>query len=284
MTTRGCPYDCEFCSVSRVYGRKIRNHPLDWIVEDIRRANGKYHLILDDNVVGRPAFAEELFKALKPLNIIWVGQASMSFANREDLMKLAYESGCRGLFFGMETVSESSMKRMKKSFRDLQDVSDAIKRIQAGGIKFHASVVFGFDTDDTSIFQETVDFLLRAKVFSVTFNILTPYPGTRVFDQFKEEGRLFSEDWQYYDHTTVVYKPALMTPMELAQGHLKARRGFYKWGSILKRATRHLNVPILYTALNTAFRFAAKRARVPIAPGGESCGRYEPAAETTPAS
>ncbi|MHC5040329.1 MAG: B12-binding domain-containing radical SAM protein, partial [Planctomycetota bacterium] len=199
MTTRGCPYNCEFCSVSRVYGRKIRNFPVDWVVEDIKRANGKYHLILDDNVVGRPAFAEELFKALKPLDIIWVGQASMSFANREDLMRLAYESGCRGLFFGMETVSEASMQRMRKSFRDLKDVADGIKRIQDGGIKFHASVVFGFDTDDTEIFQETVDFLLRCRVFSVTFNILTPYPGTDVYDRFKEEGRLFSEDWQHYD-------------------------------------------------------------------------------------
>ncbi|MHC4780540.1 MAG: B12-binding domain-containing radical SAM protein, partial [Planctomycetota bacterium] len=200
-------------------------------------------------------------------------------------MRKAYESGCRGLFFGMETVSESSMKRMKKSFGDLQDVSGAIKRIQAAGIKFHGSGVFGFDTDDTTIFQGTVDFLLRSKVFSVTFNILTPYPGTRVYDQFKEQGRLFSEDWKYYDHTTVVYKPSLMTPMELAEGHLKARRDFFKWGSILKRGTRHLGVPVLYTAINTAFRFAAKRARVPIAPGGETCGRFEaPATETSPAS
>ncbi|MHC4601141.1 MAG: hypothetical protein ACYS47_19280, partial [Planctomycetota bacterium] len=159
---------------------------------------------------------------------------------------------------------------------DLQDVSDAIRRIQAQGIKFHASVVFGFDTDDATIFQETVDFLMKSRVFSVTFNILTPYPGTRVFEQFKAEGRLFSEDWQYYDHTTVVYKPSRMTPMELAQGHLKARRGFYKWSSILRRGTKHMRNPVLYTVLNLAFRFAAKRARVPIAPGGESCGRFEP--------
>jgi radical SAM superfamily enzyme YgiQ (UPF0313 family) len=198
----------------------------------------------------------------------------MSFANREDLMKLAYESGCRGLFFGMETVSETSMKRMKKSFRDLQDVSDAIKRIQKSGIVFHASVVFGFDTDEPDIFQDTVDFLLRSRVFSVTFNILTPYPGTRVYDRLKEQGRLFSEDWEHYDHTTVVFQPTNMTPMELAEGHLKARRDFFKLGSILKRLPHHRKHPILYSALNFAFRFAARRARVPIAPGGEEYGRY----------
>jgi len=283
MTTRGCPYNCEFCSVTDVYGKKIRNFPVEWVVEDIKRANGKYHLILDDNVVGRPAFAEELFKALKPLNITWVGQASMSFANREDLMRQAYESGCRGLFFGMETVSESSMKRMKKSFRDLQDVADAIKRIQKVGIVFHASVVFGFDTDEPDIFQETVDFLMKCRVFSVTFNILTPYPGTRVYTRLKEQGRLFSEDWQNYDHTTVVFQPTNMSPIELAEGHLKARRGFFRLGAILKRLPHNRKHPFLYSAMNLAFRSAARRARVPIAPGGEGLGSWTPPAET-PAS
>ncbi len=280
MTTRGCPYACEFCSVSKVYGRKIRNFPIDWIVEDIKQAGGKYHLILDDNVVGRPAFAEELFRALKPLNILWVGQASMSFAHREDLMRLAYESGCRGLFFGMETVSEESMKRMKKSFKDLGEVADAVKRIQKSGIRFHASVVFGFDTDGPEIFGDTYDFLMKCRVHSVTFNILTPYPGTAVYDRFKAQGRLFTEDWQHYDHTTVVYQPALMTPLELAEGHLRTRRAFYNRRAILSRLRTHWVRPVFYFGINMAMRSAARRARVPIAPGGENVGRFEASIES----
>lgn len=281
MTTRGCPYACEFCSVSRVYGRKIRNFPVGWVVDDVKLSGLKYHLILDDNVVGRPDYARELFQALRPLDIIWVGQASMSFANREDLMREAYESGCRGLFFGMETVSEESMKRMKKSFAGLRDLAAAIRRIQKSGIRFHASVVFGFDTDDRDIFDATFDFLLTAGVHSVTFNILTPYPGTAVYDNLKAQGRLFSEDWQHYDHTTVVFQPTNMTPLELAEGHLRVRKAFYTWKSILHRLKRHLDHPFLYTALNLGFRSAAKRAQVPIAPGGECLGRYVPAGEVT---
>ena len=270
MTTRGCPYSCEFCSVSAVYGRKIRNFPVDWVVHDIKRAGGKVHLILDDNIIARPAYAEELFKALKPLKIYWVGQASMSFALREDLMRLAYESGCRGLFFGMETVSEESMRRMKKSFRDLNDVADGIRLIQAAGIRFHASVVFGFDTDDATIFQRTVDFLMTCRVHSVSFNILTPYPGTRVYAALEEDGRLFTRDWRYYNHMTVVFRPARMTALELAEGHLRARRNFYRGASILQRAATHWRHPVFYGGMNLAYRRSAKRARLPIAPGWES--------------
>ena len=289
MTTRGCPYDCEFCSVSKVYGRKIRTFPLDWVVEDVKLSGRKYHLILDDNVVGRPDYALELFKALKPLKIRWVGQSSMSFANREDLMRAAYDSGCRGLFFGMETVSEESMKRMKKSFRDLKDVADGIRRVQAAGIRFHASVVFGFDTDGPEIFDDTLDFLMKSRVHSATFNILTPYPGTAVYERLKRAGRLFTEDWQHYDHTTVVFQPARMTPRQLAEGQHRVRRAFYRLGSILKRFPHHMKHPVFFMGMNLAMRFAGRRARLPLAPGGEERGAFiapaeGPRSESSPGS
>ena len=279
MTTRGCPYACEFCSVSSVYGRKIRNFPLDWVVDDVKLSGRKYHLILDDNVVGRPDYALELFKALKPLKIKWVGQSSMSLANREDLLRAAYDSGCRGLFFGLETVSEESMKRMKKCFRDLQDLADGVRRIQASGVRFHASVVFGFDTDGTAIFDDTLEFLMKCRVHSATFNILTPYPGTAVYETFKGEGRLLTEDWQHYDHSTVVFQPARMTPRELAEGQLRVRRAFYGLRSIAKRLLHHKRSPVLFTAMNLAQRFAARRSRLPLAPGGETSGAFIPSAE-----
>jgi len=265
-TTRGCPYRCEFCSVPAVFGLKIRHYPVEWVVEDVKRSGSRYHMILDDNVVGQPSFAMELFKALKPLKIVWVGQASMSFARNDEMMRLAYESGCRGLFFGLETVSETSMKRMKKSFTGLGEVADGIRDIQARGIKFHASVVFGFDTDEPAIFDETVDFLVRARVHSVTFNILTPYPGTAVYERLKAEGRLFTEDWTRYDHSTVVFRPRTMTPRALAEGQLRARRRFYSFLNIARRSPRHLRNPVFYSVINLAMRFAARRAALPLAP------------------
>jgi radical SAM superfamily enzyme YgiQ (UPF0313 family) len=278
MTTRGCPYDCEFCSVSRVYGRRVRTFPIDWVVEDVKLSGRKYHLILDDNVIGRPDYALELFKALRPLGIRWVGQSSLLLANRPDLLRAARDSGCRGLFVGMETVSEASMKRMKKSFRDLRDVEQAIDRIQAAGIRFHASVVFGFDTDDLAIFDDTLAFLMKGRVHSATFNILTPYPGTAIYDALKREGRLFTEDWAHYDHSTVVFRPARMTPRELAEGQHRVKLRFYRLGSILKRLPRHIRHPVFFLAINLAMRFARRRADLPLAPGSEQCGPFAPPA------
>ncbi len=279
MTTRGCPYDCEFCSVSRVYGRQIRTFPLDWVVEDVKLSGRRYHLILDDNVIGRPAYALELFKALRPLKIRWVGQCSLSLANRADLLRAAYDSGCRALFVGMETVSEESMRRLKKSFRDLQDVEEAIQRIQAIGVRFHASVVFGFDTDELGIFDDTLEFLMKCRVHSATFNILTPYPGTAVYENLKREGRLFTEDWAYYDHSTVVFQPARMTPRELAEGQHRVRLRFYRLRSILKRLPHHMRHPVFFLGINLAMRFSRRRARLPLAPGGEGAGAFVPSGE-----
>jgi radical SAM superfamily enzyme YgiQ (UPF0313 family) len=163
---------------------------------------------------------------------------------------------------------------MKKCFRDLQDVADAVRRIQAAGVAFHASVVFGFDSDDTDIFDATVDFLLKCRVFSTTLNVLTPYPGTEVFDRYRAEGRLFTEDWEHYDHSTVVFQPAGMSPRELAEGQRHARRRFYRLGSIVRRFPHHRSVPIFYSGLNLAMRSSARRAKLPLAPGGENLGRF----------
>jgi radical SAM superfamily enzyme YgiQ (UPF0313 family) len=258
VTTRGCPYDCEFCCVPQFFGRKLRSLPVGKVVSDIQASKGKRFLFLDDNIIGKPRYAKELFKALEPLEIRWVGQASMSFVNDAELMKLAAQSGCVALFFGLESVSTSALKRMRKSIKELSANEDAIKKVKEYGIVFHASMVFGFDDEDKSIFEDTLEFLMRNKIATVTFNVLTPYPGTRIFDRFKKEGRLLTEDWQYYDHTTVVFKPKTLTPEELMEGHLWVRKEFYKISSIAKRLSGGLLHPVLYTAMNFAFRKGIK--------------------------
>ncbi len=207
VTSRGCPYSCAFCSVWKFFGRKIRHVSVERVVQDLANSRTKRFMFLDDNIVGNQAYATQLFTALKDLKIEWVGQASISFAKNEALLKLAADSGCRGLFFGVESVSEEKIKRMSKSLRSQAETIDAIKRIMGRGIIFHASLVFGFDDDDESVFDETLEFLYRTKIPSATFNILTPYPGTDIFEQFKSENRLITENWEFYDHCTVTYFP-----------------------------------------------------------------------------
>lgn len=251
MTTRGCPYDCDFCCVTDLFGKKIRHIPIENVIRDITESGAKNFMFLDDNIIGNPKYAKELFMALKPLKIHWVGQASISLLVKDDeLIQLAVDSGCQALFFGFESVDIEQLKTMRKSFKDIEELENAIKKIKKMGILIHASIVFGFDNDKLGIFDETVDFLVKNKVSTVSFNVLTPYPGTRVYNDLKKQGRLTTSNWKYYDHNTVVYKPINMSAYELQRSKINARKKFYKLSSVVKRLSGNLYSPIIYTAMN----------------------------------
>jgi len=251
MTTKGCPYNCDFCCVTNLFGKKIRHIPIENIVRDIQESGAKNFLFLDDNIVGHPKYSKELFKAIKPLKINWVGQASISLLVGDDeLLQLAAESGCKMLFLGIESVSDEQIKLMRKAIQDIEHLESAIKKIKKMGILIHASMVFGFDNDTTEIFDNTVKFLIKNKVNTVSFNVLTPYPGTKTYQNMKNEGRLITTDWTYYDHNTVVFKPKNMTPYELQVGKVEARKKFYSISSVLKRFSGNLYSPIMYFATN----------------------------------
>jgi len=254
MTTRGCPYNCEFCCVHDLFGRKIRHLPVDNVVRDIEESGGKIFIFLDDNIIGDPIYAKKLFQAIKPLNIKWAGQASLSFIKDEAMMRLASECGCRGLFFGLETVSESQLKRMRKSVVKAENIGEAVRKVEDMGIYFHASMIFGFDSDTKDTFPVTLDFLEKNRISSASINVLTPYPGTEVFRRFREQGRLLTEEWRYYDHSTVVFTPKNMTPFELQAGRLWVVKEFTRMSSLLRRLPEHLDHPLLHLAMNLGFQ------------------------------
>lgn len=254
MTTRGCPYDCEFCCVHDLYGKKLRHAVISNVVKDIQETGGKIYMFLDDNIVGNPVYAKELFRAIRPLKIKWVGQSSISFSKDAELMRLAKESGCGALFIGLESVSTHQLNKMRKSIKDIEGLETAIKKIKDTGIHLHASMVFGFDNDTNDIFYETLKFLNKNRIGTSSFNILTPYPGTRLYQRLKQENRIITEDWRYYDHNTVVFKPKKLTPMELHDGRLWILKEFTKISSVLKRLPFNLSHPLLYLALNKGSR------------------------------
>jgi radical SAM superfamily enzyme YgiQ (UPF0313 family) len=265
LTTKGCPYACEFCSVTDFYGRKIRHRPVSMVIEDIKRSGSKTFLILDDNVAGHPEYSKELFEALIPLGIEWVGQSSISLAKDKEMLKLCRLSGCAALFFGLESVSPSSLMGMKKTLKSIKETEEAIKIIQDNGIAFHPSIILGFDTDTKAIFDDTLEFLARTKLPTMALHVLTPYPGTRIYQRFKNQGRIISHDWSHYDHHTVVFQPKNMTPQELAEGHHYVQSEFYSFSSILRHIPFLLRVsPInlrrtsLLLLLNIAGKSVAK--------------------------
>jgi len=210
------------------------------VVEDIKRSGSKTFLILDDNVTGHPEYSKDLFEALIPLGIQWVGQSSISLAKDKDMLKLCRLSGCGALFFGLESVSLSSLTGMKKTLKSIEETEEAIKIIQDNGIAVHPSIILGFDTDTEAIFDDTLEFLARTKLPTLALNVLTPYPGTRIYQRFKDQGRIISHDWSHYDHHTVVFQPKNMTPQELSEGFHYVQSEFYSFSSILR------HIPFLF--------------------------------------
>lgn len=257
QTTRGCPYDCDFCCVSEIFGKKITHIPVEHVVKDIEVSGARNFIILDDNVISNPKYARELFKALIPLNIRWVGQSSISFARDIELMKLAKKSGCKGLFIGLESVVETNNQKFKK-LKSLEDTRESMKLILKMGIFIQASVIFGFDEDTHETFGQTVKFLRKNRLTLASINALTPYPGTRLYEEFKDDGRLLHEKWEYYDHHTVVFQPKNMTPLELQIGKIKAKTAFSSMPSIIERTRGNLRTPGIYLVANLGYR---KRAR-----------------------
>lgn len=275
QTSRGCPYNCDFCCVSDIFGKKIKLIPVEHIVKDIQASGGRNFIFLDDNIIGHKKYARELFKALIPLKIRWIGQSSISFAHDIEMMKLAKKSGCKGLFIGLESVVESNNHQFSK-LKSLEDTQQSIKKILKMGIFIQASVIFGFDDDTHEIFGQTIKFLRKNRVSLASINALTPYPGTAVFEKFKETGRLLHEKWEYYDHHTVVFQPKNMTPLELQIGKIKAKTDFSKIFSIIERITGNLRMPVFYIATNLGYRKLAlaeskimRKSDSQVMPGGE---------------
>jgi radical SAM superfamily enzyme YgiQ (UPF0313 family) len=232
-------------------------------VKEIAARGSKKIFFLDDNIMGDVKFAKELFTALLDLKIRWwVGQASISSAKDETLLKLAKKSGCIGLFIGIESVSSENLKTLRKAPNDVKEYTQAINVVRDSGILFHASLVFGFEGDDKTIFEKTLHFLDKNRVTSATFNILTPYPGTAIFQRFKKEGRLLNQNWQDYNHRTVVFRPKNMTPEELAEGFLWLGRNFYSKASIFTRFFHNLSHPLLYFLTSWGLRKGFENTRV----------------------
>jgi radical SAM superfamily enzyme YgiQ (UPF0313 family) len=250
VTTRGCPYSCEFCSVSVIHGSRIRHRPVAQVVEDIERSGSRTFLILDDNVTGHPQYSKELFQALIPLGITWAGQSSISLAKDREMLRLCRLSGCAGLLFGIESVSPASLAGMKKSAQSVAEAEESIAIIQDHGIAFHPSIIFGFDTDTQAVFDDTLEFLTRTKLPTAALNVLTPYPGTRIYQRLKDQGRIMTDDWSRYDTRTVVFQPKNLTPGELAEGHRYVQSEFYSLSSILR------HIPALWAASPFNFRRA----------------------------
>ncbi len=260
-TTRGCPYSCSFCSVTSFFGHTYRCRPVEEIIKEIETFNKRELIVfVDDNIVGKPKFAKELFRALIPYKIKWVGQASVTIARDDELLKLAAASGCIDLFIGFESLSPANLAAVGKKINVVDEYENVIKKIHSHGIAIHGFFIFGFDEDDEDVFRRIVRFAQKMRLESAQFDFLTPYPGTTFCESMDEAGRILTRDWSQYGYN-LVYEPKPMSREVLQKGHDWVWREFYSIPSIWRRiGVARRNLATLW-AVNLYYRVHQRRKR-----------------------
>ncbi len=253
-TTRGCPYSCSFCSVTSFFGYTYRCRPVEEVLKELETFNERKLIgFVDDNIVGNPKFAKELFRALVPYKIKWVGQASVTIGRDDELLKLAAASGCQGLLIGFESLSPANVAAVGKRINVVDEYENVIRKIHSHGIAIHGFFIFGFDEDDEDIFKRTVRFAQKMRLETAQFNCLVPYPGTALCESLEKAGRIVTKDWSQYGYN-LVFEPKPMSREMLQKGSDWAWREFYSIPSIWRRlrvARRNLR---LLWALNLDYR------------------------------
>jgi radical SAM superfamily enzyme YgiQ (UPF0313 family) len=264
-TTRGCPYNCDFCTVTRFFGTRQRHKPVSDIIADASSCPQKVLLFVDDNIAFFRKYALELFKEMIPLNKKWIGQASIGISKDKELMKMAYKSGCRALLIGFESMSDGGITTYRKTLKTVDENVLAVKRLRDNGILVMASLIFGLDSDTEDIFDLSYKFLSKSKSAFFQGCLMTPYPGTLVFENLKREGRILTDDWSKFDTKKVVIAPKNMSPERLAKGFNEIRKATYSYNSIFNRSLPYLMKgpveSILYFSLNAGARSRYKENR-----------------------
>jgi len=243
QTTKGCPFSCEFCSVHAFDGQRIRNRTVQQVISEIQEINGtpstykkkKAIFFADDNIIANKTFARELFVALKECNINWMCQASINISREEELLSLMRESGCGAIFIGFESLSQKNLSSMNKGVNKKFAFEKAIEKIQSHGILVHSSFIVGYDDDSKESFDELIQFIQKNNLLVPLLNILTPFPGTKLFKRFEMEKRILHRDWDKYDTKHVVFSPTSMSAEELLSGYRRILREVYSFDSILKK-------------------------------------------------
>ena len=261
-TTRGCPHNCEFCSVTSSFGGQFRNRPVDEVekeIQGLKPFEGRFVLknvvfFVDDNIISNRSHAKDLLKRMIPYNLKWLGQTSVNIIKNEEILELCQKSGCMGLLVGFETLSSDNLNNVGKSFNKPQDYIDVVKKLHDYGIGVNGSFVLGFDNDDEGVFDRTIEFINKAKLDVCYFSILTPYPGTALHTQMVREGRIIDSDWSNYNTNNVVYMPKLMSPEKLLDGFHQVLKESFSYTSIFKRLWGNGTYKNFFYPMNFGFR------------------------------
>ena len=266
QTSRGCPMDCEFCSVSAFNGRRYRRRPPGEVLAELETIPEKMIFFVDDNIIGygkdSREQALEIFKGMveRKLNKWWFCQASLNFGDDDEVVSWASRAGCKMVFLGLEAEQVDTLEEVHKQLninRGVDYYSHAFRRINRAGIAVLGAFIFGMDGDTSDKLQQRADYMVHHEIDVMQTTFLTPLPGTRVFDRYRKEQRLlytdFHKDWDHYDMTEVIHQPGSMAPDQLSQKMIEINRQIYAWPVLFHKALSTLRNTRSFTAMCFAF-------------------------------
>jgi radical SAM superfamily enzyme YgiQ (UPF0313 family) len=238
VVSRGCPHTCDFCYKEAFFegGKSFYTQTVDAALAEIERLPGRHLYFLDDHLFGQARFAAALFEGMAGMGRLWQAAGTVQSVLKPGLLEKAVASGLRSLFVGFETLNPTNLREQNKYQNLNRDYSAAIRRLHDLGVMINGSFVFGMDHDDETVFERTVTWAVSQGIETATFHILTPYPGTALYQRMAAQGRLFHSNWDLYDTRHVVYRPARLTPETLEAGYWRAYHDFYRWSAIFSGA------------------------------------------------
>ena len=241
VVSRGCPHHCDFCYKDAFFegGKSFYTQQVEAALKEIDRLPGRHLYFLDDHLLGNYRFASALFEGMKGMNRVFQGASTIDAILRGDLIERAADAGLRSVFVGFETLSSSNLAQSNKKQNLGKNYEEAISRLHSLGIMINGSFVFGLDDDDKDVFKKTVNWGVNNGLTTSTYHILTPYPGTRLFQRMKDEQRILHYNWDLYDTRNVVFKTKGLSANELKRGYDWAYRSFYSWSNIWKASWQH---------------------------------------------
>ena len=241
VVTRGCPHHCNFCYKDAFFtgGKSFYTQAVDDALAEIDRLPGRHLYFLDDHLLGNARFASALFEGMRGMGRVFQGAATVDSILRGNLIEQAAEAGLRSLFVGFETFSPENLRQSNKKQNLKKDYEAAVQRLHSLGVMINGSFVFGLDDDDQDVFKRTVDWGVENALTTSTYHVLTPYPGTGLFQEMEDQGRILTRNWDLYDTRQVVYKTNKLSAEELKNGYDWAYKEFYRWRNIYRASMQH---------------------------------------------
>ncbi len=236
QASRGCPHNCDFCTVTRFFGGSYRLRPIDDVIRDIKASGSRNILFVDDNIIANRKYARELFTRLISLKIGWVSSSTINIGHFPDLCRLATQSGCFGLLIGIESANQASLNVVGKRQNKVSEYYRLLKSIRKNGLPVMLSIIVGLDEDDEGIFDDTIKFVSNIKPFMPLVGVPIPYPGTGMANKLESGNRLLHKEWFKYRGVNVIFSTRLLGKDKLQKEALSTLKKLYTFKSIIIRS------------------------------------------------